>query len=41
MIHNQPLIVLIDLAASLSYILPRDVEICKLHKEKFGKSWLV
>jgi hypothetical protein len=41
MIHNQPVIVLIDPGASLSYISPRVVEICKLHKEKFEKSWLV
>jgi hypothetical protein len=41
MIHNQPVMVLIDLGTSLSYISPRVVEICKLHKEKFEKSWLV
>jgi len=32
MIHNQPIIVLIDPGASLSYISVRVVEICKLHK---------
>ena len=41
MIHNQPVIFLIDPGAILSYILPRVVEICKLHKEKFEKSRLV
>ena len=40
MIHNQPIIFLVDPGASLSYISPRVVEIYKLHKEKFEKSWL-
>ena len=41
MLHNEPIIVLIDQGDSLSYISPRVVEISKLHKEKFEKSCLL
>ena len=33
--------ILIDSGASLSYIAPQVVEICKLHKDKQLKPWLV
>ena len=41
MINNQPISILIDTSASLSYISPRMVELCKLVPKKFDKSWLV
>ena len=41
MINNQPISILIDPGASLSYISPRVVDLCNLVPEKFGKSWLV
>ena len=41
MIKNQPNSILVDLGASLSYISPRIVELCKLHQDKFDKSWMV
>ena len=41
MINNQPIYVLIDLGAILSYISPRIVYLCKLVFEKFDKSWLI
>jgi len=41
MLNNQPISILIDLGASLSYVSPKIVEICKLRKEKFEKAWLV
>ena len=40
-INNQPISILIDLGASLSYISPRIDDLCKLVPEKFDKSWLV
>ena len=41
MITNQPISVLIDPCASLSYISPRVVDLCNLVPENFDKSWLV
>ena len=41
MINNQPISILIDLGASLSYISLRIVELLKLVLEKFDKSWMV
>ena len=41
MINNQPISILIDPHASLTYIWPRIVELCKLVPEKFDNSWLV
>ena len=41
MIRSQPIFILIDLGASLSYISHRIVELCKLGLEKIDKSWLV
>jgi hypothetical protein len=41
MLNNQPISILIDPGASLSYVSPKLVEICKLQKEKFEKAWLV
>ena len=38
---SQTVSVLVDLGASLSYISPKYVEICKLQSQKFRKSWLV
>jgi hypothetical protein len=35
MLNNQPISILIDPGASLSYVSPKIVEICKLQKEKF------
>ena len=40
-LNDQPISILIDLGASLSYISPRIVELCKLVPEKFDKSWMV
>ena len=41
MINSQPISILIDPSASLSYISPRIFELCKLVSENFNKSWLV
>ena len=41
MIKSQPISILIDLDASLSYVSPRILELCKLVLENFEKSWLV
>ena len=41
MINSQPISILIDPGASLSYISCRIVELCKLVPKKFDKSWLV
>ena len=41
MIKSQDISILIDSGASLSYVSPRIVELCKLVSEKFDKSWLV
>ena len=38
MINIQPISILLDLGASLSYISPRIVELCKLVLEKFDNS---
>ena len=41
MINSQPIFILIDIGAILSYISPRIVELCKLVLEKINKPWLV
>ena len=41
MINSQPISILIDRSAIMSYISPRIVELCKLVPETFDKSWLV
>ena len=41
MINNRPLVILIDLGASHSYIDPRVVESLQLSRSKHGKCWLV
>jgi hypothetical protein len=41
MLNNQLISILIDPGASLSYISPNMVQICKLQKQKFEKAWLV
>ena len=41
MINDKPISILIDPGASLSYILPRIVDLCKLVPENFDKLWLV
>ena len=41
MINNQPISILIDPGAILSYISPRIVDLCKLVPKKFDKPWLV
>lgn len=41
MIVDQPVSVLFDLGASLSYISPKVVEKCQLQNSKFKKPWLV
>ena len=41
MINTQPISILIDPGASISYISPRIVELCNLVPENFDKSWLV
>ena len=41
MLNNKPISILIDPSASLSYISPTIVELCKLQKNKFEKYWLV
>ena len=40
-INSQPISILIGPGASVSYISPRIVELCKLVPDKFDKSWLV
>ena len=40
-INDQPIVILIDLGASNSYISLNLVEKIKLDKRKHGKSWLV
>ena len=40
-LNQTPISILIDPGASLSYISPDLVEICKLSVEKFANSWLV
>jgi hypothetical protein len=40
-LNNEPISILIDLGAILSYISLRVVKLCKLQKNKFEKSWLV
>ena len=40
-ISNQPMSILIDPGASLSYISPHIVKICKLKTKQFQHSWLV
>ena len=41
MINNQPISILIDPGANLSYISPRIVELCKLVPKTFDMLWLV
>ena len=41
MLKDKPISILIDPGASLSYISPRIVELCKLQQCKSEKSWLV
>ena len=41
MLMDKPISILIDPSASLSYISPRIVELCKLQQNKFEKSWSV
>ena len=41
MIKSQPISILIDPGASMSYISPRIVELCTLAPVKFDKAWLV
>ena len=41
MINNQPISIIIDLGAILSYISPRVVDLCNLVPENFVNSWLV
>ena len=41
MMNNQPISILIDIGASLSYISSRIVELYKLVPKTFDKSWLV
>ena len=41
MIQNQPVSILIDPGASLSYVSPSIAEKCNLILKKFEKSWLV
>ena len=41
MINNQPISILIDLGASLSYISPRIVYLCNLVPQNFDKAWIV
>ena len=37
----QPISIVINRGASLSYVSPRIVELCKLSQQKLEKSWLV
>ena len=41
MLKDKPISILIDLGTSLSYVLPRIVELYKLQEDKFENSWLV
>ena len=41
MIKSQPISILIDLGAIVSYISPRIMDLCKLVPKHFDKSWLV
>ena len=41
MINNQPISILIDLGASLSYISPRIVYLCNLVPQNVHKAWIV
>ena len=41
MIKIQPISILIELGASLSYVSPRIAVLCKLSQDIFEKSWLV
>jgi hypothetical protein len=41
MLNDQPISILIYPGASLGYVSPKIVEICKLLKEKFEKAWIV
>ena len=41
MIKIQPVFILIDPCASLSYVSPRNVELFKLVPENLDKSWMV
>ena len=41
MIQNQPVSIMIDPSASLSYVSPSTTEKCNLQLKKFEKSWLV
>ena len=38
---TKPVSILVDPRASLSYISPKLVELCKLKEQKFRNSWLV
>ena len=38
---TEPVSILVDPGASLSYISPKLVELCKLKEQKFRNSWLV
>ena len=38
---SQPVSILVDPGASLSYVSPKLVEICKLQSQKFRNPWLV
>jgi len=40
-LKDKPISILIDPSASLSYVTPIIVELCKLQQSKFKKSWLV
>ena len=41
MVTNQPISILFDLGASLSYVSPNVLEGCQLQRSKFQKTWLV
>ena len=41
MLKDKLISILIDLGSILSYVLPRNVELCKLQQNKFENSWLV
>ena len=41
MINSQPISILIDPRASLRYLSPRIVDLCKLGPKTFEKAWLV
>ena len=40
-IKDQPISILILLGASLSYVSPKTVELCRLQQDKFEKYWMV